>query len=253
MKSIIHSFAAMTLLTLVQPAAAECGLTAAPTPPGANAPVQARVAHELATLYYPEDMISAVVERQSRSGFEQGVRDQPGGEMILRDMPDVVDVGYAATMAIVRPCVVLLVPALQNDAAAVLGRRLSIAHMREVTAFYRSDSGRATMIAIIQTLRPAQPRMRADGSIEPMTRADIRAAVPANFLELLTPAQIAGLERFGTSAHGQAFLSATPELEQLTVGTVNRMNAAVQPQVETAVRAAVQDHMRRNPPARRGS
>jgi hypothetical protein len=253
MKHRIHCLAAAALAALAQPATAKCGMDVAPPPPGADAPAQARAAHELASLYYPEAIIIAVVERQSRTAFEQGVRQSLGGETILQNMPELVDVWYEATMRIIRPCVAILVPNLQNGAAEVLGNRMSVAHMREVAAFYRSDTGRATMAALVQTLRPAQPRLRPDGLVEPMTRADIRDAIPTNFIDLLTPAQVADLARFGTSPHGQAFVNATPHLESLTVAAVNRLNAAAQPEIEAAVRTAIQDHLRRNPPAQRAN
>lgn len=244
---------AYALIALAQPAAANCGLSPAAPAPDADAPAQARAAHDLATLYYPEDLISAVVERQSRTAFEQGVRQSPGGERLLTEAPELIDVGYQATMSVIRPCVSLMVPNLQHRAASILGQRLSMAHLRDIAAFYRSDAGRATMAAIARSMRPAETRLRPDGSVEPMTRADIRAAVPTDFLRELTPAQLAALAAFGGSPHGRAFMALTPQLEQATVSAVNDMNANAQNEVQAAVQAALQDFIRRNPRPGRGS
>lgn len=243
---------AATLFTVSQPAIANCGLTPPPAP-AADASAAQQAANELAALYYPEAMISAVVERQARTAFEQGVRQSPNGEQIIAALPGLIDAGYEATMTVIRPCVAVAVPLMQSRAADILARRLSMAHMREVTAFYRSDAGRATMDAIAESMRPVAPRRRADGSIDDITRADLQSAIPMDFMRRLTPAQIAGLERFAMSPHGRAFMAVAPELEQMTVATVNAMNAGAQAEVEAAVRAAVEAYIRDNPPPRRGS
>jgi hypothetical protein len=258
MKRVFYSLSLSAMALLAQPALAEaeptCGLTAPVPAPGADAPTVTRAAHDVATLYYPEDLISAVVERQSRTAFEQGVRQSPGGEQVLAELPQLVDVGYQATMSVIRPCVSLMVPTLQNRAAAILAQRLSVGHLRNVAAFYRSDAGRATMAAIARSMRPMQQQqLRDDGSVEPLTRADIRAAVSPDFIRDLTPAQLQGLAAFGDSPHGRAFLALTPQLEQTTVAIVNEMNTGAQAEVETAVQAALADYMRANPPPRRGN
>jgi hypothetical protein len=257
MKRIFYGLSLVAAVALAQPALAQpaptCGLTPAAPAPGADAPAVTRAAHDLATLYYPEDLISAVVERQSRTAFEQGVRQSPGGENVLRTMPQLVDVGYEATMGVIRPCVSLMVPTLQNRAAAILAQRLSVPHLRNVAAFYRSDAGRATMAAIARSMRPRQPQLRADGSAEPITRADIQAAVPNDFIRDLSPGQLEALAAFGGSPHGRAFMAVTPQLEQVTVSAVNAMNAGAQADVEAAVQAALADYLRANPPGRRGN
>lgn len=255
MKPVLCLLAMSLALTLAQPAiaAASCGIGTAPPAPGSEAPAAARAAHDLATLYYPEDMIAAVVERQSRSAFEQGVRESPGGERLVTEHPGLIEAGYAATMRVIRPCISVMVPVLQHRAAELLEQRLSVAHMQGVAEFYRSDAGRATMAAIASSMRPPQLRTLPDGSIAPMTREDLRAALPTDFMRALSPAQVMALQAFAISPHGRAFIAASPSLEQLTVAMVNQMNAGAQAEVEAAVRAAVEDYIRRNYPPRRGS
>lgn len=252
MKSLA-AFLTLTLLSgLSQPAMANCGVPTVEQTADQTTET-GRAATELASLYYPETLIQAVVERQSRTAFEQGVRQSPQGETLLRSMPDLIDVGYEATMSVVRPCVSLLVPHLQSRAAVLMASNLSVPHMRDITRFYRSEAGVATLAAVARSMRPVVPQRRADGSTAPLTGDDIRASVSTDFLRDLTPQQVVALSAFGMSEHGRAFTALTPQLEEISVSTFNTMSGSMEQEIRAAVETAVINYMRNRQTARPGS
>ncbi len=232
---------------LAQPAARSCETLDALAPLGPDAPAIDRAARDLATLYYPAMLIGAVVERNARTSFIQGIESQPGGVTILEQQPALVDVGFQASIGVVRRCMPYLLRLMHARGTEVIAARLSLSQIQATSAFYRSASGRALIASIARSMQPPTPRLRPDGTPEPFTREALRAALPSNFMDFLTPEHLAGLARFSGSTHGQAFVRAAPALEAVTVRSVNEFNALVGPEVNAAVAAAVQDYLRRNP------
>lgn len=237
-KTLIHAALLATAMVAAPATPALAQTEAASTAPSASA-------QRFGALYVPIDLSLESAIAGFNKEFEPAIRADPNVVALDQRFPGLIDVAGKAGRDAMEGAMRRELPATQQRIAALAGARFTTAELDTINAYLASPEGQKLQRVMAETVDGSalSQEMRATGEVPQLDGQKLLAMINPAALGRLNKAELASLIKFSASPAGRKFDATGSELAELVASEMNNIIAAMKPDIEQAVVAAITAHL----------
>ena len=202
-------------------------------------------AQRFGALYVPIDLSLESAIAGFNKEFEPAIRADPNVVALDQRFPGLIDVAGKAGRDAMEGAMRRELPATQQRIAALAGARFTTAELDTINAYLASPEGQKLQRVMAETVDGSalSQEMRATGEVPQLDGQKLLAMINPAALGRLNKAELASLIKFSASPAGRKFDATGSELAELVASEMNNIIAAMKPDIEQAVVAAITAHL----------